>query len=154
MRTKNERARALALASAGWNATARWAAVLAATLATALAPAAFADDRDHDRGRDNNRDGDAQQRHRNDSGTDLTISATGPINKRGPFFTSLGSNGRSCVSCHQPNEGWSVTPQGMRERFEASRGLDPIFRLNDGAVSPHRRRVVAGARARKPTACC
>ncbi|MEO6362163.1 MAG: cytochrome C, partial [Caldimonas sp.] len=50
--------------------------------------------------------------------------------------TSIGTNGRTCESCHQAAEGWSVTPKGIRERFEASRGTDPIFRLNDGSDSP------------------
>ena len=46
------------------------------------------------------------------------------------------TNGRSCASCHDPAEGWTITPAGARSRFEASEGHDPIFRSNDGAVSP------------------
>jgi cytochrome c peroxidase len=55
---------------------------------------------------------------------------------RNPFFTSLGTNGRSCVTCHQPGDAWSITPEHLQERFEASRGLDPVFRTNDGSNSP------------------
>ena len=55
----------------------------------------------------------------------------------GPFFQDLGTNGRRCVSCHQPAEGWTVTPAGVQARFEATQGLDPIFRLNDGSNSPN-----------------
>ena len=58
------------------------------------------------------------------------------IDRSNPFFASIGTNGRSCESCHQAAEGWSVTPQGIRARFESSRATDPIFRLNDGANSP------------------
>ena len=73
---------------------------------------------------------------RNQSGVAVTISTNGFIDRRNPFFRELGSNGRSCVTCHQPNEGWTVTPKGLRERFEATHGTDPVFRLNDGANSP------------------
>lgn len=73
----------------------------------------------------------------NPFGLSASFSANGPIDKTNPFFLSLGANGRSCESCHQPAEGWSVTPAGIRQRFEATGGMDPIFRLNDGANSPN-----------------
>ncbi|HYT97848.1 MAG TPA: hypothetical protein VEO36_11040, partial [Casimicrobiaceae bacterium] len=72
----------------------------------------------------------------NPTGLATTYSATGKIPLDGPFFQSLGSNGRSCGSCHQPGDGWTVIPRHIRERFEASAGLDPIFRTNDGSNSP------------------
>jgi hypothetical protein len=72
----------------------------------------------------------------NPTGVAATFSTAGKIAMDGPFFQSLGSNGRSCVSCHQPSDGWTVTPAHLRERFEASAGLDPIFRTNDGSNSP------------------
>jgi cytochrome c peroxidase len=53
-----------------------------------------------------------------------------------PFFRSLGTNGRTCGSCHVREEGWAVTPAGMQARFDATAGLDPAFRTNDGANSP------------------
>ena len=73
---------------------------------------------------------------RNDSGVAVTISSNGFIDQRNPFFRELGANGRSCASCHQPQEGWSITPKGLRERFQRTQGMDPVFRLNDGANSP------------------
>ena len=33
-------------------------------------------------------------------------------------------------------EGWTITPAGLRERFDRTQGTDPVFRLNDGANSP------------------
>jgi len=72
----------------------------------------------------------------NPSGYSATYSVSGFIDTANPFFQSLGSNGRSCESCHQQAEGWTVTPEGVRRRFRASAGTDPIFRLNDGANSP------------------
>jgi hypothetical protein len=50
-----------------------------------------------------------------------------------PFFQELGTNGRRCVSCHRPAQGWSITPAELRERFERTGGLDPVFRSNDGS---------------------
>jgi cytochrome c peroxidase len=53
-----------------------------------------------------------------------------------PFFQDMGSNGRRCVTCHQPNDAFSVTPRHIRERFEVTQGTDPIFRPVDGANCP------------------
>jgi cytochrome c peroxidase len=65
-----------------------------------------------------------------------TSSTTGSIDLGNPFFQSLGSNGRSCSSCHQVGDAWSVTPDHIRERFEETGGTDPIFRPVDGATCP------------------
>lgn len=73
----------------------------------------------------------------NASGVAATYSTKGVIDLANPFFQSLGSNGRACVSCHAPEDGWSVTPQSLRARFDATAGTDPIFRTNDGSVSPN-----------------
>jgi len=72
----------------------------------------------------------------NATGVAATISRAGRIDLTGPFFQSLGGNGRACVSCHQPATGWTVTPEEVRMRFDASGGTDPIFRPNDGSNSP------------------
>ncbi|HJV62257.1 MAG TPA: cytochrome C [Albitalea sp.] len=72
----------------------------------------------------------------NAQGLAATLSTGGPIDRSNPFFQSLGSNGRSCASCHVQSEGWTVTPSGLRRRFRESNGFDPVFRLVDGAVSP------------------
>ena len=52
------------------------------------------------------------------------------------FFQNLGTNGRTCFSCHQPQDGWSVSAADVATRFATSRGTDPIFRLVDGATCP------------------
>ena len=52
------------------------------------------------------------------------------------FFQSIGTNGRTCFTCHQPQNGWTVSAAGVQERFAASGGSDPIFRLVDGATCP------------------
>ena len=60
-----------------------------------------------------------------------------PIDLRGPFFQSLGTNGRSCASCHRPAQGWSISADEVRIRFDFTQGRDPIFRTNDGSVCDH-----------------
>jgi cytochrome c peroxidase len=76
------------------------------------------------------------QAFRNDSGHHATYNVNGPIDLTNPFFQSLGTNGRACVTCHEPADGWTITPAHVRERFDTTRGLDPIFRTNDGSNSP------------------
>jgi cytochrome c peroxidase len=41
----------------------------------------------------------------NATGIAATYSTVGKVDLQGPFFQSLGSNGRACVSCHQPSIG-------------------------------------------------
>jgi hypothetical protein len=60
-----------------------------------------------------------------------------PIDLSGPFFQSLGTNGRSCGSCHRAAQGWSISADEVRLRFELTQGLDPIFRTNDGSNCDH-----------------
>lgn len=73
----------------------------------------------------------------NASGMSATFSTNGAIDGTNPFFQALGTNGRSCASCHQASDGWTITPATIQDRFRATRGLDPIFRMNDGANSPN-----------------
>jgi cytochrome c peroxidase len=80
------------------------------------------------------------------SGVLSTYSTSGGIDLSNPFFQSLGTNGRSCGSCHVASDGWSITPPHLRDRFAASRGLDPVFRPVDGANCPSADVSTVGAR--------
>jgi hypothetical protein len=72
------------------------------------------------------------------SGVLRTITLDGAaLDLSGPFFQSLGTNGRSCVSCHVPSTGWTISPAEVRRRFYSSFGLDPIFRTVDGSNAPN-----------------
>jgi cytochrome c peroxidase len=75
---------------------------------------------------------------KNESGVARTINVAGfpVVATDNPFFLDLGVNGRRCVTCHQPENNMTVTPAGLQERFETTRGKDPIFRSNDGSNSP------------------
>ena len=66
-----------------------------------------------------------------------TFNETGRLDLTGPFFQSLGTNGRSCASCHQASDAWSVSATHVAKRFEETQGLDPIFRTNDGSNCDH-----------------
>jgi cytochrome c peroxidase len=66
-----------------------------------------------------------------------TTDPSGQIDLTGPFFQQLGTNGRTCNSCHQPSDGWTVSAADVQARFKASNGLDPIFRTNDGSNCDH-----------------
>jgi len=68
------------------------------------------------------------------SGQLRTFSTGGAIDRDNPFFQNLGTNGRTCVTCHDPSNAWSMTPESLQARFDASHGLDPVFHDNDGSI--------------------
>ncbi|MGA8278225.1 MAG: hypothetical protein WB784_08530 [Rhodanobacteraceae bacterium] len=70
------------------------------------------------------------------SGALRTYTPSGRIDTDNAFFQDLGSNGRTCNTCHRQAEDWTVTAAEVRQRFDATDGLDPIFRPVDGANSP------------------
>lgn len=73
----------------------------------------------------------------NPHGVLKTFNESGKLDLTGPFFQSLGTNGRSCASCHQASDAWSVSAVNVAKRFEQTHGLDPIFRTNDGSNCDH-----------------
>jgi len=74
----------------------------------------------------------------NPGGASQTYSTVnGGIDLTGPFFQSLGTNGRSCGSCHQPSDAMSVSAAHVQARFDQTEGLDPIFRTVDGSNCNH-----------------
>jgi cytochrome c peroxidase len=76
----------------------------------------------------------AELRFPDSSGVIATYQAEKkPVRLTGAFFEALSSSGRSCNSCHRAAQGWSISADEVKSRFEATKGLDPIFRTNDGA---------------------
>lgn len=65
-----------------------------------------------------------------------TYSTAGGVDINNPFFQDLGSNGRTCNTCHISTSAWTLTPADVREKFDRSQGTDPIFRTNDGSNCP------------------
>ncbi|MGH9542576.1 MAG: hypothetical protein ACRD2H_11920 [Terriglobales bacterium] len=74
----------------------------------------------------------------NPSGASQTYSANGGgIDLTNPFFQSLGTNGRTCATCHDPSDGMSVSAARVEQRFLLTQGTDPIFRPVDGTTCNH-----------------
>lgn len=69
----------------------------------------------------------------NRSGVQRTITTAPSIDNTNPFFQDIGTNGRTCFSCHRPAQAWTITPEELRQRFDETDGRDPIFRTNDGS---------------------
>jgi cytochrome c peroxidase len=64
-----------------------------------------------------------------------TFTALNPFFQK-PVFPEFRDQWTHLFSCHQPQEGWTVSAAGVQARFDASGGTDPIFRLIDGATCP------------------
>jgi cytochrome c peroxidase len=73
----------------------------------------------------------------NRNGASQTYSVADGIDLNNPFFKSLGRNGRSCSTCHQPSDGMSVSAANIELRFLLTQGQDPIFRTVDGSNCDH-----------------
>jgi cytochrome c peroxidase len=67
------------------------------------------------------------------TGQVTTLTTNGSFDMSNPFFQVLGTNGRTCATCHRPAQAWTITPVEVRRRFNSSRGEDPLFSTNDGA---------------------
>jgi hypothetical protein len=58
------------------------------------------------------------------------------VDQRNPFFQNLGVNGRTCNSCHKLENALGISTAQIQRVFNQTRGLDPIFRVNDGSNAP------------------
>lgn len=56
--------------------------------------------------------------------------------KENPFFNPLGTNGRACVTCHQPASAMSLSVDLIRTRWAETEGKDPLFAAIDGSNCP------------------
>lgn len=70
------------------------------------------------------------------SGMVATYNTNGNIDTRGVFFQSLGTNGRSCSTCHVASQSFSISTRDIQVRFLTTRGTDPLFAPVDGANCP------------------
>jgi cytochrome c peroxidase len=70
------------------------------------------------------------------SGTVATFSESGSIDPNSIFFQELGTNARSCATCHQLNQGMSLSTASIQALFASSNGADPLFLAVDGANCP------------------
>ncbi len=70
------------------------------------------------------------------TGVLATRYAGGRIDTRGNFFQPLGTNGRSCATCHAADQAMSLSVARVQETFAKTRGRDPLFAAVDGANCP------------------
>lgn len=87
----------------------------------------------------------------NATGVARTITTDSSFDGQNPFFKSLGTNGRSCATCHSLSEGLTLSPESIQATFDASQGLDPLFAAVDGANSPTRDMSTVEARRANTT---
>ncbi len=69
-------------------------------------------------------------------GFSATNSTTGSVDLSGAFFQSLGTNGRSCGTCHAPSDGFGLSAVDAQFRYYVSHGKDPLFAQVDGSTCP------------------
>jgi hypothetical protein len=73
---------------------------------------------------------------RDNTGAVATYSTSGAIDEQNPFFQSLGTNGRSCATCHAADQAWGLSAAGARLTYTHTHGNDPLFDSVDGANCP------------------
>ena len=67
----------------------------------------------------------------NPGGKSATFSTQGSVDLTGEYFQAQGTNGRSCASCHTPEEAWSINPGTLQRLFDETEGTHPVFNLLD-----------------------
>ena len=72
----------------------------------------------------------------NDFGVAETFHTSGAIDFTNPFFQPLGTNPRTCATCHSPDQGWTDTSDANKRLFKDTDGLDPMFNLVDQGTRP------------------
>lgn len=73
---------------------------------------------------------------RNGTGFSATNSTANSIDITGPFFQSLGTNGRTCGTCHVPSNGFGLSAADAQARYNRTQGQDPLFAQTDGSTCP------------------
>lgn len=71
----------------------------------------------------------------NENGAATTFSTTGPIHRVGAFFEKLGTNNRTCETCHAPSDGWGFSAHSAQVLFLQTEGTDAVFEF-DGHNCP------------------
>ena len=74
----------------------------------------------------------------NATGTIGVLRDGKPLQTKGhPFFEPVGSNGRACITCHQPADAMSLATATIQDRWRVTQGKDPLFAAIDGSNCPH-----------------
>jgi len=70
------------------------------------------------------------------SGIAESLHTTGAIDRTNPFFQQLGTNPRTCETCHSPAQGWTTNSITNTLLFAATLGTGPLFNLVDEGNRP------------------
>ena len=70
------------------------------------------------------------------TGYSATNSTAGSLDMSGPFFQQLGTNGRTCETCHSPADGFGLSVADAKRRYNVTHGTDPLFDQVDGSTCP------------------
>jgi len=70
------------------------------------------------------------------TGNVSTYTSAGSIEESGAFFQALGTNTRTCATCHEASQGMSISAATTQALFVSSSGTDPLFDAVDGANCP------------------
>ncbi|HZB44139.1 MAG TPA: hypothetical protein VE360_02790 [Pyrinomonadaceae bacterium] len=63
----------------------------------------------------------------NPGGAAATFSTQGAVDLTGEYFQAQGTNGRSCATCHIPEEAWGINPGTLQRLFNETDGTHPVF---------------------------
>lgn len=67
-----------------------------------------------------------------------TVNTSGEYATGGhAFFEPIGTNGRACVTCHQPASAMTISTELIQRRWRDTNGDDPLFAAIDGRNCPH-----------------
>jgi cytochrome c peroxidase len=72
----------------------------------------------------------------NFAGIAASLHLSGAIDRSNPFFQQLGSNPRSCETCHSSAQGWTINSELVTKLLFSSKGLAPLFNLVDEGNRP------------------
>jgi cytochrome c peroxidase len=68
----------------------------------------------------------------NPNGAAATFTTQGTsVDLTGEYFRAQGSNGRSCATCHIPEEAWGINPGTLQRLFRETDGRHPVFNKLD-----------------------
>jgi cytochrome c peroxidase len=72
----------------------------------------------------------------NPAGIASTVHLSGSIDRTNPFFQQLGTNPRTCETCHSAQQGWTINALSTAISFIATAGTAPLFNLVDEGKRP------------------
>src|SRR5581483_887412 len=72
----------------------------------------------------------------NPYGVGSTVHTTGAIDFTNPFFQQLGTNPRTCATCHSAGTGWTTNSATLGALLFFTQGHAPVFNLVDEGNRP------------------